>query len=94
MFRKVWLFFAVFMLLLGLEILFLKSVTLTSQGTELLAKQDPSIEKKRWWVEALTGEELKFPEKEIPIRNEIGYILLGVSAVGFLHFFFIPSEDH
>ncbi|MBE6424406.1 MAG: hypothetical protein IJD43_08700 [Thermoguttaceae bacterium] len=92
MFRKIWLFVAVFLLLLGLETLFLKSVTLTSQGTEILAKQDPSIERKRWWIEALTGDELKFPEKEIPIRNEIGYILLAFSTVGFMHWIFIPRE--
>lgn len=93
MFRKIWLFFAVFLLLLGLETLFLKSITLSPQGTEILAKQDPSMEKKRWWVEALTGEALKFPEKEIPIRDEFAYVLLFFSAVGFIHVFFIPSEE-
>lgn len=85
MVRKIWLFLSTLCLLFGLELFLLQSFVLTSESTEFIAQQDESIERKRWWFEALVGEELRFPEKEIAVKPVVSYGLLFVAGIGFFH---------
>lgn len=92
MIRRFWVFLGTLCLLLGLEILATQSIVLTSECTKMIAKQNPKIERKRWWVEALTGDDLEYPEKEVKVHPTAGYVLLFVASVGFMHSFFILTD--
>lgn len=94
MFRKIWFFSSVLCLLVGLELCSLQSIVLNSEGTKLLAKGNPAVERKRWWIEALTGDALKYPEKEIQIPQSAAWIFFGLSGLGIAHsLFFIKGNQ-
>ena len=92
MVRKLWIFLGTFLLLMGMELVWTHSVVLNSRCTELLAKNNVEVQRKRWWVEALTGNPLEYPEKEIEIRSMSGYILLGASGLCFMHGLFLVKD--
>ena len=93
MFRKIWFFSSILSLLIGIEMIALQSIVLNSEGTKILALGDPSVERKRWWIEALTGDALKYPEKEIKIPQTAAYLFFGLSGLGFAHSFFFIKND-
>ena len=92
MMRKIWFFFAVLTLLLGLEVLGTRSVVLTSDTTKVLAQQSEKLEKRRKFFEALMGKEYEYPEKEVPINHAVGYGFLVFSGIGIMHVMLLPSR--
>lgn len=92
MMRKIWFFFAILTLLLGLEIIETRSIVLTSDTTKVLAQQSEKLERRRKFFEAFMGKEYEYPEKEIPINHAIGYGLLVFSGIGMMHVVLIPSR--
>ena len=93
MLRKIWFFFAILTLLLGLEVLETRSVILTSETTKVLAQQSEKLERRRKFFEAIMGTEYKYPEQEITINHVIGYGLLVFSGIGIMHVVLLPSRS-
>ncbi|MBQ9454201.1 MAG: hypothetical protein Q4A17_07940 [Thermoguttaceae bacterium] len=92
MVRKIWFFFAVLTLLLGLEVLGTRSIVLTSEATKALAQQSEQLEKRRKFFEAIMGNQYQYPEKEVPINHAIGYGFLVISGIGMMHVVLLPSR--
>ncbi len=90
--RKVWLFLGILLLLIGLETVMTQTVVLNSKCTEILSKNNAEVQRKRWWVEALTGIPLEFPEKEIKINQMHGVYVLAISGVCLMHGIFFLKE--
>ncbi|MDO4574892.1 MAG: hypothetical protein Q4D98_06720 [Planctomycetia bacterium] len=87
-------FFVGFLLLLiGGQFLLTDRVYLTSQFTHALARrQDPTINKKTWWYEAIYGEKVKIPEKEIAIPESAAYMTMAVASICIMHGLVIRSK--
>lgn len=70
-------FLGMLVILIGLQFFFTDRVYLTSQFTRALAERnDPSITRKAWWYEAIYGEPVKIPEKEIAVPEWLGYAII------------------
>ncbi|MBQ6109399.1 MAG: hypothetical protein IJK97_14395 [Thermoguttaceae bacterium] len=93
MLRKIWFFFAILTLLLGLEVIETRSIVLTSDATKVLAQQSEKLEKRRKFFEAIMGKEYQYPEKEVEINHVIGYGLLVFSGIGIMHVVLLPSRS-
>lgn len=86
MLRKVFLFLGLFIILVGLQVFLTDRVYLTSQFTRALAERnDPSITRKAWWYEAIYGEPVKIPEKEIAVPEWLGYVIIGSGGMMWLN---------
>ena len=70
-------FLGILVILIGIQLFMTEKVFLTSQFTRALAERnDPSITRKTWFYEAVFGEPAKIPEKEVPIPEWLGYVVL------------------
>ncbi len=78
MLKGIFCFLGMLIILLGIQFFLTERVFLTSQFTRALAeRQDPSITRKTWWYEAIYGEPVKIPEKEIIVPEWLGFIIMG-----------------
>ncbi|MDO5113554.1 MAG: hypothetical protein Q4E67_04185 [Planctomycetia bacterium] len=85
-------FMGCLLLFIGGQCLLTERVFLTSQFTHALAiRQDPTISRKTWWYEAIYGEPVKIPEKEVEIPELAGYLTMTIASICFMHGFVIKK---